>query len=454
MKNIVPFLGNLDWTFRTYNIESKINKQKISDAYEKEFHEKFNFSKLNYKYLNGQSLDRKKIDNLFMQFGDVNTNSLILFSYVQSVISSKCYYWLNNDLSKAKEDENDIQGINENVTGAKAGFLFIGDYDAYHNFDNINTIANELKCWAYIGGIQIPHHGSNNNFNSEIIKKAEYCIISANPKFIFEHPHEQVRNCVKEIPSALINNYTLRIYSSLSKSLFSQIESSELKKYPLLSCCMRDGVLFPTAYESSVLKIAFILKEPYAEWDEATNSPADCDFDFFDIVKNLKYHYGHDLNKTWLKVSAIAYALKNKAEYTESLSYEQVVEGLSCVAWINLSKTPWRTTTKIDAAYKERVKTWEPVIKQQLSQITPDIVFYGNIWELSYINPIEPDVPWQDEFTTNLRKYEYKSEKGKTFRISILKYRNTNKILVNGYHPELGNSAKWQTEFIKNYIKK
>jgi len=235
-------------------------------------------------------------------------------------------------------------------------------------------------------------------------------------------------------------------------SLFSQIESTELKKYPLLSCCMRDGVLYPAAYEKSPLKIIFILKEPYADWDEATNAPKDCDFDFFDIIRDLKYHYENGLNKTWLKVSAIAYALKNKTEYTEELSYEQVVEGLSCVAWINLSKTPWKTTTKMDAAYYERVRIWEPIVKEQLLEAAPNIVFYGNTWDASVINPLEPNINWQESFCTNTKEYIYKSDGGKQFRIYISQYRNTNKLLINGYHPEFGNAAERQTDFIKNYI--
>ena len=159
------------------------------------------------------------------------------------------------------------------------------------------------------------------------------------------------------------------------------------------------------------------------------------------------------MNKTWLKVSAIAYALKNKTDYTENLSYQQVVEGLSCVAWINLSKTPWKTTTKMDKAYYERVAVWEPVVKAQLQEIKPDIVFYGNTWEASTINPIEPDIPWQTGFNVNETKYEYTSDGGNKYRIFISKYRNTNKILVNGYHPGLGNSSQWQTEFIQEYMK-
>ena len=235
-------------------------------------------------------------------------------------------------------------------------------------------------------------------------------------------------------------------------SLFSKIESSELKKYPLLSCCVKDGVLIPERYEKSPLKILFVLKEPYSDWDEETGAPSNCNFNFSDIVDDLDYHYEKGLNRTWLKVSAIAYSLKNKTPYSENLSYEQVVDGLSCVAWINLSKTPWHSTTKMDSSYIKPVRTWEPVVKAQFSQINADIIFYGNTWDFSFVNPIEPDIPWNNNFCTDEKTYEYQSEGGNKYRIFISKYRDTNKILVNGYHPEFGNSADWQTEFIKDYL--
>lgn len=99
------------------------------------------------------------------------------------------------------------------------------------------------------------------------------------------------------------------------------------------------------------------------------------------------------------------------------------------------------------------VADWEPVVKAQLQEIKPDIVFYGNTWEASIINPIEPDISWQTGFNVNETKYEFTSDGGNKYRIFISKYRNTNKILVNGYHPGLGNSSQWQTEFIQEYMK-
>ena len=237
-----------------------------------------------------------------------------------------------------------------------------------------------------------------------------------------------------------------------SDILFSKIQESEIRKYPRLGCCMKDGILYPTAYAESNFKMAVLLKEPYAEWDEELNMPSECDYDFFDIIQNLKYHYNNGLNRTWIKVAAIAYSLNNKTPYTENLSYNQVVEGLSCVSWINLSKTPWKTTTKMDEAFFDRVNIWEPVVRAQLAECNPDIVFYGNTWDSSWVNPIEPDLEWAGENCTNTRKYCYKSKGGNKYTIYISQYKETGKLLVNGYHPEFGNSSCWQTGFIQNYM--
>jgi hypothetical protein len=242
------------------------------------------------------------------------------------------------------------------------------------------------------------------------------------------------------------------VFNNSINQLFNQIQAIEIDKYPLLDCCMKDGVLFPDQYENSPVKIAVTLKEPYAEWDKESNTPTNCDYDFFDIIHNLKYHFDNDLNKTWLKVAAMAFAIKNKTTYSESLSYDQVVEGLSCVAWINLSKTPWKTTTRMNKAYYDRVALWEPVVKAQFLEIKPDIVFYGNTWVASNVNPIEPSIPWKNQFCTVTKRYEYESIGGKNYWIEISKYRNTNKILINGYHPGFGKSSKWQTEFIQDYL--
>ena len=241
-----------------------------------------------------------------------------------------------------------------------------------------------------------------------------------------------------------------------SDTLFEQVQAAQCKKYGITSCIM-DGILYPEDFEKSPFKIVFILKEPYAEWDAVNNKPISEDFNFSDIVHNLEAEYDRGLNKTWLKVASIAYSLKNDTPYTENLSYAQIVEGLKCVCWINLSKTPWKTTSNIhDPEFLERIKSWEPVVKAQLeeaSEIGFDMVWYGNTCDVGEepVNPVHPYVGWDAFHDINNEKwYKRETESGKN-SIQIFKYRKTNILLINGYHPGYGNSAKWTVDCIKDY---
>lgn len=235
---------------------------------------------------------------------------------------------------------------------------------------------------------------------------------------------------------------------------FNQVEQSQMEKYPLLRGCIRDGVLYPGLYEESPFKMMVLLKEPYDGWDAETETPVGGDFAFIDVISNLETHCLEGLNKTWIKIAAMTFAIKNDAEYTENLSYEQIKEGLSCVCFINLSKTPWKTRTNVnDDSYLERVKTWEPIVKAQLQSIDFDIALYGYTWDSSEINPINPNEQWDNNKTKDVKFYNRKTSDNKNLTVQILRYEDSDKIIVNGYHPAYGNSACWQTEYIQDYMK-
>ena len=241
-----------------------------------------------------------------------------------------------------------------------------------------------------------------------------------------------------------------------SDTLFEQVQAVQCQKYGITSC-IKDGILYPGEYERSPFRMVIILKEPYAGWDAENQKPISEDFDYSDIVHNLKAEYQSGLNRTWLKVASIAYSLKNNTPYTEDLSYAQVVEGLKCVCWINLSKTPWATTSDIrNPEYLERVKAWDPVVKAQLdeaSKIGFDIVWYGNTFDVGEVplNPMHPHVDWDDfHDVNNLKKFVREVDSGEN-RIIISKYKKTDILLVNGYHPSYGNSAEWTVDCIKYY---
>ncbi|HKM00896.1 MAG TPA: hypothetical protein VJ083_02455 [Sedimentibacter sp.] len=106
----------------------------------------------------------------------INAGSMILYSGPNS--ESDCKININRSKSK----------ISINTEG---GFLYCGDY----NFNNNDMRTDFLKyCHNFkklIGGLQLPHHGSTNNYETNICQMASFSIASVNscdPK----HPAREV----------------------------------------------------------------------------------------------------------------------------------------------------------------------------------------------------------------------------------------------------------------------
>lgn len=71
-----------------------------------------------------------------------------------------------------------------------AACLYMGDFDAANsaNLENLKNFYTNHKCWDKIGLIQVPHHGSENNYNEELYTIPKFCMISAGKTDSYEHP--------------------------------------------------------------------------------------------------------------------------------------------------------------------------------------------------------------------------------------------------------------------------
>ena len=73
-----------------------------------------------------------------------------------------------------------------------AGCLYTGDYNA-SGFQAWKTLKEHYqRYWDLIGCIQIPHHGSQHNFNDEFCKHDAYFVISAGLGNQYKHPNADV----------------------------------------------------------------------------------------------------------------------------------------------------------------------------------------------------------------------------------------------------------------------
>ena len=123
---------------------------------------------------------REKINAIYGDSSAKNNGSLVIFSGCAD--TSQILIHLSNPLSKKL--------LHISFIGA-CGFSYMGDYNcksatrlnAYLDF--ISPYKNQLS------GIQIPHHGSSNNFSSEILRGTQWGI-AAVPNESAKHPHATV----------------------------------------------------------------------------------------------------------------------------------------------------------------------------------------------------------------------------------------------------------------------
>ena len=108
--------------------------------------------------------------------GDINTNSLVLYSGVYSNIQTTAY--------SRKKSFSFIQNI--------SGCLYLGDYDVKGSQKMKEFDEKYKSFYKEISTIQIPHHGSKHNYNQRLnFKPNIISVISAGINNKFEHPHNE-----------------------------------------------------------------------------------------------------------------------------------------------------------------------------------------------------------------------------------------------------------------------
>lgn len=134
---------------------------------------------------------RKPLKQIFVKYGGghkgdkslSNQNSLVVYSSpCMDCFSYATYNYLHKELRVYH----------------KPGFLYCGDYNMldstlYQEFKN--TIGDyEQQC----GGVQIPHHGSNNNYNTDLIDEQRFGLVSVGTrgKHGGKFPHADVADDV------------------------------------------------------------------------------------------------------------------------------------------------------------------------------------------------------------------------------------------------------------------
>jgi len=205
---------------------------------------------------------------------------------------------------------------------------------------------------------------------------------------------------------------------------YQRIESIVLEENPLIDGAIEDGILDENTYRNSKYKCCFVLKEPFDEYDEEGVYGGDWGLSSilstWDTEKD-KGNRGYTLSR----IAAITYSINNDFCDTEGLTSQQLKEGLRMCCLINLNKAPSRNTTPLDASFKKKVELWSPVIHLQLLDSDPDIIIFGNTWDMPFYK-----YPFTDDQST---KKKYTDELGKWW--AELTRTTDGRVHVNTYHP-------------------
>lgn len=186
-----------NWIFVPFNYEEKNDVENLKQALNAYAKSKgFNYTDLPQKITKESIKEIKRIYlDVLKGAKHFNTNSMTLYS---GDILGKSY----QKYVGQKYMRRYCKGCYNCGDLKMSGCLYTGDYDMSDDnkfFTLIESYENRLNkgfsnksIEDFVGCIQIPHHGSKNNYNTNISVYNSYYVISAGTKNMYGHPHSFV----------------------------------------------------------------------------------------------------------------------------------------------------------------------------------------------------------------------------------------------------------------------
>ena len=206
-----------NWIFIPFNMEIDKRSKVLKDKLQKEG---FDIDKLEKDpdYLINILINKdkkNKIKDIYNSLkGKINQNSMLVYSGVDNHIEAEVN-WYHKDINCFYCCTLFYTNSTNNVS-----CVYTGDADL--NTTDIETIFK--KYWSYVGTVQIPHHGSLADFNSNFLDKPLVCPISFGENNTYGHPSLSV---ISQIISK--NGIPLKITENLNTGAIQTINFCQNK---------------------------------------------------------------------------------------------------------------------------------------------------------------------------------------------------------------------------------
>lgn len=185
-----------------------------------------------------------------------------------------------------------------------------------------------------------------------------------------------------------------------------------------------DGVCDIEKYVNSPVKVMWILKEPYDDFNES-DMPVGGGWDVFEEWTQPDKVEAVTKIRTW---QPIMYILRGLAEnkFWDDLPWiqderEKFLEYLKSCAYLNINKMP---AYKASGNLKQKYDNWSDIVLEQISCYKPDVIIFGN----TFLYFRDDKVPFV---------VEGKSLKGEPYIVDAYKTKIGEKatLLIDAYHP-------------------
>ena len=188
-----------------------------------------------------------------------------------------------------------------------------------------------------------------------------------------------------------------------------------------------DGVIDIKKYLESDIKIMWVLKEPYDDFDDEGN-PEGGGWSMTDgFIENDKIKEEAKKISSWKLMAYTTYGIRTKCHYDDLpwISDEQgVIESLLGIAYVNISKMPGLTNSSSTDLY-ECYENWKKLLFKQIDIYNPDVIIFGGT-----IAPF-----WHDLLSNGIT---YTHSNG---AIDVYSYKG--KKMIDAYHPN-PKKEKWE----------
>lgn len=217
----------------------------------------------------------------------------------------------------------------------------------------------------------------------------------------------------------------LLIYRTAEKN-----ELSNEKKMPI-----PDGIFDAKKYLGSNLKIMWILKEAYDDFDRKGNPKGgDWSLPVSFFSNPTDFSTVHTLGR---KITYVNYALlKNKEWKVLNKTKDDNEMGFAnqYIAYANISKMPGKKVSK-DSELYEFYSIWKKVLWKQINTYAPDVIIFGNTFKF-----------FREDIEDKIKKFR-KNELAES-------YLYDDQLLISAYHPAATISEEEYAKSIISIVKK